>query len=379
MWNAEYIVAYDQGTSGVKAALVAMDGSLLGYANGTYPLYRPQPDYAEQDPEDYWSAICDATGKVLHATKADPAKARGVVFGAIWKSIIPVDREIRPLRRSMIWLDNRAVDEAAEINRKMGVKTYIPRDYWAKLLWLRNHEPEIYDAAYKIIGVNSYFGWKATGNLVTNISDSFVYAHNASQQTLYDRIFEGTGITKDKFVNWVTSSTEIGKLTATAAEELGLKAGIPVFAGSGDIQAITIGSGGSVPGKVHAYFGSSGWMGMLSEFGAPRARVSPLNETYNVEIGAMRIGLVLNWMIDQVYHQEKCTMGDGIFAHINREIAEIPAGSGGLLSVPFLFGGPGGADYLHERASFINVNAGHDRRHMLRAVMEGVQPSRQYG
>lgn len=372
MLQTEYIVAYDQGTSGVKAAIVGMDGALIACASGTYPLYRPKASYAEQDPEEYWAAICDATAKVVLKAQVDPSKARGMVFGAIWKSVIPVDKDIRPLRRSIIWLDSRAVKEADEINKRIGEDWYLPMDYWPKLLWLYRNEPEIYDRAYKIIGVNSYLGWKATGNLATNISDSFVFAHSPAQQEIYDRALSGTGITKDKFVDWVSSSAEVGKLTAKAADELGLRAGIPVFAGSGDIQAIAIGSGGGIPGKVHAYFGSSGWMGVVSPFGEPWPKLSPLNEQYNVNIAGMKVGLALNWLVEQLYNQEKASMGDGVMAYIDQEAGKIPAGSEGLLSIPFLYGGPHGGDYRNERATFFNLKDVHTRAHMIRALMEGI-------
>ena len=232
MYQSEYIVSYDHGTSGVKAALISLDGMLIDYATEVYPLYQEQPRHAEQNPEDYWAAICRATAKVMEKTQADPKLAKGLVFAAIWKSIIPVDENIRPLRRSLIWLDSRAVEEAEEINRQLGENLYLPSDYWAKLYWFYKNEREIYDKAYKIIGVNTYFGWKTTGNLVTNVSDSFVFGHDAEQQAVYDRVLDWFGLDKNKFVPSVACSAEIGKLHAAAAAELGLVEGIPVFAGA---------------------------------------------------------------------------------------------------------------------------------------------------
>ena len=149
----EYILTYDQGTSGVKAALVSLRGEMSGCVTETYPLYSLYPGYAEQDPEDYWKAICKATAELFRQTGISPRCVRGLVFGAIWKSIIPVDRDIRPLRRSLIWLDSRARKEADKINDRLGGNQYMPNDYWAKLLWLYDNEPQIYEKAYKIIGV----------------------------------------------------------------------------------------------------------------------------------------------------------------------------------------------------------------------------------
>jgi len=372
MYQSEYVIAYDQGTSGLKAALITLDGALIACATEAYPLYRPAPGYAEQDPDDYWDAVCRTTVAVMKKAQANPANARGIVFCAIWKSLIPVDRDIRPLRRSLIWLDSRAVDEADEINRRIGEERYVPADYWPKLLWFYKHERHIYDACYKIIGVNTYLGWKATGELVTNISDSFIFAHSAAQQAVYDHALEGTGISKEKFVPWVESSSSIGKLHDRAAVEMGLVPGIPVFAGSGDIQAIAIGAGSGAPGKIHAYFGSSGWVGMLQEYGKPTPRISPLNQQYNVDaIGGIKASLSLNWAIDQFYHDEKEKLQDGIFTFLEEELKQIPAGSDGLLVVPSLFGGTT-AQTRNERASFVRVSDKHTRAHLVHGVMEGV-------
>ena len=134
----EYIASYDIGTSGVKVVLLDMDGNAAGTAAAPYRLLRPQPAWAEQVPEEYWSGVCSVTHTVLHNTGIRPGSVKAIVFCTQWKAAIPVDRDGNVLHNAVIWLDRRADKEAELINQRLGRPGFLrEQEYWPRLMWFR--------------------------------------------------------------------------------------------------------------------------------------------------------------------------------------------------------------------------------------------------
>lgn len=227
----QFVIAYDFGTSGVKAVLISFSRQVKATANGTYNLYVPQEGYAEQDPEEYWSAVCDTTKTVLHENDIDASQICGIVFGTMWKGIIPVSADGEVLCRSIIWLDTRAEEQANKINCALDTDKYSGADYWPKLMWLKENKPEIVDKAQMILEVNAFLKWKATGECVSDISNNFAKSFDENIDSQYEELFNIIGIDRNKFPRWAGSEEKVGEITAKAAQELGLLEGTPVFAG----------------------------------------------------------------------------------------------------------------------------------------------------
>ena len=267
--DQRYVLAYDLGTSGVKGALVNMQGEVIDTATADYLLYTPQPNWAEQDPEQYWQGVCEVTRQVLKKAGAAPESVAGMAFGTQWKGIIPVDKDGKVLHNSIIWLDARAVDQAKRLNEKFGEGLFAASDYWPKLMWLQENEPECIENAQLILEANSFLKWKATGAGAIDISNCFVRSFDPKVEKLYEEILEFAGIPQEKFPGYVRAQDLVGHVTEKAAAELGLVPGIPVFGGNSDIQAIAVGAGCSDIGGVHMYFGSSGWVGREGSPGLP--------------------------------------------------------------------------------------------------------------
>lgn len=370
MKERQFVIAYDLGTSGVKVALVTMDGEVFGTATADYPLYVEQENWAEQDSELYWVGVCKGTKEALAKYGVDPANVQGLAFGTQWKGIIPVDKNGKVLRNSIIWLDSRAGDQAKRLNEHFGKEMFCAGDYWPKLMWLRENCPEIYEEAEVIHEANSFLKWKATGECAMDITNCFVRSFDPELQQFYSDILDFAGLELSKFPKWVHSHALVGRVTEGAAEEMGLLAGTPVFGGCGDIPAMAIGSGGS-----HIYMGTSGWIA----YNAPHESlpsdlpmVSPFDETTDItESGMNAVCLAFNWAVNRFYMGESAELQDGVFEIVNKDVAEIPAGSEGLIAMPWFYGE---CEPLNEkvRGTFINLGAQHDRRHMVRAVMEGI-------
>lgn len=373
MDSKQFVIAYDLGTSGVKVALVSMEGDVLATSTANYPLYVEHEGWAEQDPELYWDRVCQVTKAVIAKSALDPANAAGMAFSTMWKGIIPVDKDGKVLHHSIIWLDCRSVEQAARLNTRFGEGRFAPSDYWPKLLWLKDNKPEILEQAEMVLEVNSFLKWKATGVAAVDISNNFIHSFDDELDNFYTEVMDFCGIDKAKFPKWVDASDFVGNVTESAAEELGLVPGIPVYAGCSDISAIAIGSGCTKLGHVHLYFGSSGWVGHSLPHSTKELFVSPFDTVRDISIDSMQaIGLAFNWVVDRLYGHEKEVMGDGVYDFINEEIAQIPAGSDGVIATPWFYGERQPILSENSRGSFMNLAATHDRRHMARSILESI-------
>lgn len=369
----EFVFSYDLGTSGVKAALVTLEGRVVETATADYALHIPAPDMAEQDPADYWEGVCTATKLVLRKTGASPESVAGIAFGTQWKGIIPIDKEGRVMHRSIIWMDARGAAEAELLNAHFGTDAFSASDLWPRLWWLRRNKPHLIDDAAVILEANGYLKWRATGNFALDIGDCVVRSHDAAQEDFYREILALCEVPQEKFPRLVDAHEQVGTLTEGAAAEMGLVAGIPVFGGNSDIGAVAVGAGEGTAGGVHAYFGSSGWIGYVVPHKSREVYIAPLDRERDIALFSNRaIGLSFNWAVDRFYGAEKAAIGGRVFAFVDNDINDIPAGSAGVLATPWFYGDRPPLLGDEARASFLNLGAEHDRRHMTRAVLEGV-------
>ena len=370
----ELIASYDFGTSGVKAVLVDGSGKVKGYSSESYPLLSPQPGWAEQVPGDYWTAVCKATRAVVAQTGVRSDQIKGLVFGAMWKGIIPIDRYGNELHNCIIWLDGRAGKQARELNERMGTQRFCAQDYWPKLMWLRDERPEIYEKSVYILENNAYLKYKATGKMASDLSNCFTSSTKPELNEEYGRIVQAAALDADKFPPCVDPWENVGGITASAAVELGLCEGTPVFGGCGDIPAIAVGSGSGALGAAHLYLGSSGWLGLT---GASRTEVTAeayqsLDREKEILLYTLQSACMsFDWAISLLYAREKEELGSDVYRVVNEDVSKVPPGSEGLIATTWLHGE---RPPLSEtaRAMFFNLNARHRREHCLNAMMEAV-------
>lgn len=365
-----YVLAYDFGTSGAKCVLVTAEGKLLSSATAGYPLYTDGgPNWAEQAPEDYWQAVCRTTKEVL--TGIDPAAVAGIAFGTMWKGIIPIDKHGNVLRRAILWMDGRASSQTQKLIARFGVLPG-PVDYWSKLLWLRENEPEILENAEWVLETNAYLKWRATGELTVDISNNYAHSFDPKLDAFYEELFAFMDIPREKFPRYVKAWDLVGRVTEQAATELGVEPGTPVFGGNNDFQGVATGAGCSGMGDVHAYFGSSGWIGIIVPH-EDTCATAPLDPDRSVCTAGMKaVGLSQNWMVRNLYADEYAQMGDRVFSLIDHDAAKIPAGSEGLMATPWLYGEYYPNGDLNTGGCFLNLRYHHTRSHMVRAMMESI-------
>lgn len=366
-----YVIAGDLGTSGVKIVLVSMEGSILATATEQYALYTNASNHAEQEPEEYWQAVCRATARV-RSNQWAAEDCAGIAFGTQWKGIIPIDADGKVLRRSIIWMDKRAIEEAKELNEAMGEPLFCESDYWPKLLWFRKHEPELYERSVHILEANSFLKWKATGVMVSDITNCYTRAYSASKQAFYDKVLACAGLDPEKFPPLCTSTDLVGHLTAEAAAQLQLLEGTPVFGGCCDIPGLAIGSGCAGPGAVHTYFGTSAWVGAITPHDPSVVYCPPLDKEHDVSFYGLGIsvGPSTQWVVDTLFAEEKARYSTRLWPELDKLVAETAPGADRLLAAPWFFGARPPLAGGNARGLFLNLSSQHTRAHMLRALLE---------
>jgi len=384
---AKYIIAHDVGTSGDKAVLVDTEGHVHGKCFEPYKTHFPNPGWAEQEPVDWWNAVTRTTRLLLEQTGISPKDVLCITYATQMLGIIPMDSKEGPLRRAIIWLDNRAGEQAERLMRKflsprvfalIAGTTLCGKDGMPKLLWLKEEEPEIYNKMCCFLDVAGYLFYRSTGNMVMEWTGASVFGIDLKKKTWLDSIFKYVGLDPRKFPPLVRSIDKVGELTKEAAKECGLLQGTPVIAGAGDAPCAAVGSGAVGEGEGHVYLGTSGWVGVVTErmpqgkCGAATIHSADPNKAF-LFAETEAAGGCIQWIADEFYKAEKKDPNiPNVYALMDNEVAKIPPGSNYLLFTPWLFGERAPIDDCYVRASFLNLSAEHTREDLLRAVYEGV-------
>lgn len=385
-----YYMGIDIGTSGTKTVLFTAFGEAVASASAEYPLYQPQNGYAEQDPADWWNAVWQTAAAVMEKSGVDKREVKGIGLSGQMHGLVMLDREGKVLRRSIIWCDQRTAAECEEITRKVGREKLIAitanpalTGFTAsKILWVRNHEPEVYTRCAKILLPKDYIRFMLTGEFATEVSD-------ASGMQLLDvpgrcwsrEVLEKLDI-DEELLGRVYESPEItGRVTAEAALLTGLAEGTPVVGGAGDNAAAAVGTGVVEDGKAFTTIGTSGVVYAHSSKVAidPRGRVHTfccaVPGAWHVMGVTQGAGLSLKWLRDTACAGEcskAAAMGVDPYVVMDSEAAESPIGANRLLYLPYLMGERTPHLDPSARGVFFGLSAMHTRADLIRAVMEGV-------
>jgi xylulokinase len=238
-----YILAHDLGTTGDKATLFSSEGKLQGSVFSPYPTLYPRLGWAEQDPEQYWRAFCLSTQDLLAKSRIPAGQLAAVSFSGQMMAALPVDRQGRALRNSIIWADLRSTSQAESLSRRIDPDRVYrisghrlsPSYSAAKIMWIKENEPEVYKRTHKFLHAKDYLVGRLTGALLTDYSDASgmnlldITALRWSEETL-----EAAGIDADKLPEIVESTQVAGRISDEAAAACGLLSGTPVIVGGGD-------------------------------------------------------------------------------------------------------------------------------------------------
>ena len=380
---ADLILAHDLGTTGNKASLFDTRGNLVDSAFVGYTTDYPRPGWAEQHPEDWWQAVCGSTREMLSDSGRQASEIRVVSFSGEMMGCTPVDAAGRPLRSSIIWADQRAEAQADALAGRVGrERVYqitghrVSSNYTAaKVMWLRDHQPDLYAQTRKILQAKDYIAFKLTGAYATDYSD-------ASGTNLFDlrarrwsqEIVQAIGLDPDLLPPALPSSSVIGTVTRRAAGETGLSQGTPVVIGGGDGACATVGAGVVTPSDAYNYIGSSSWISFVSRepLYDPQQRTftfAHLDPDYVFPTGTMQCaGGSYDWL-------ERLLRGDAetkLYEEMEALAVDVEPGALGLVFLPYLIGERSPHWNPHARAAFVGLTMAHGRAEMARAVLEGV-------
>jgi xylulokinase len=375
------------GTGGNKAVLVDTEGNIQTSAFQAYPIHYPRPDWAEQEPEDWWNAVAATTRQVLALSGVAPQDVLAMTYTTQLLGIVPMGVDRQPMRPAIIWLDGRAPGQAERIMRRfLGRRVFAAiagaelsgKDGLPKLLWLKENEPQVYSGMTCFLDVNSYLIYRATGEIAFEWSCASAFGFDLKQKDWLRGVIRYIGLDLAKFPPLVRSIDQVGGLTAEAAAECGLQQGTPVFGGGGDVAGAAVGSGATGEGEGHIYLGTSGWIGVTtSKKTTGRHGIACLQSADPDKALLMAemetAGACLKWIADEFYQAEGSDPDvASVYALMDQEVERVPAGSDFLVYTPWLCGERAPVADTWVRSTFFNLSANHTREHLLRAVYEGV-------
>ena len=389
-----YLIGYDIGSSSVKASVVCAETGQC-VASAFYPkqeaeIIAHKPGWAEQDPESWWTYLKQCTQEVLQGVPATEVGAIGISYQM--HGLVCVDKDLKALRHSIIWCDSRAVPYGQEAFEALGsdycLTHYLnaPGNFTlAKLAWVKEHEPALFKRIYKVMLPGDYIGMRLTGEVCTTVSGlsegiAWDFKENQSAHALLKHF----GFPEEILPEIRPTFGEQGRVTASAAAELGLKAGIPVTYRAGDQPNNALSLGVLNPGEIASTAGTSGVVYGVNDQVSydPLSRVNIFAHV-NHEVAKPRLGVLLcingtgilnSWM------RRNLASPDISYAKMNVLASMAPIGADGVSILPF----GNGAERMLQNKEIgcsihgLNFNV-HDQRHLLRAAQEGIVFSFKYG
>ena len=388
-----YVIGVDIGTSGTKTVLFDEKGSVIASKTIEYPMYQPKNGYAEQDPSDWANAAIQTIKAVVAKSGVKKEDVKGIGLSGQMHGLVMLDKDNEVIRRSIIWCDQRTANEVDEMNRKLGREKLIEITAnpaltgWtaAKILWVKNNEPENYERCRHILLPKDYIRFVLTHEYATEVSDaSGMQLLNVPKRDWSDEIIDGLGLDRSMLGRVYESCEVTGGLTADIAEAVGLCEGTPVVGGAGDNAAAAVGTGVVEDGKAFTTIGTSGVVFAhtskisIDKLGRVHTCCAAVPNSWHVMGVTQGAGLSLKWFRDNFCNAEKETsemMGVDPYYLMDKEAAEVPIGSNRLLYLPYLMGERPPHLDPDARGVFFGLSAMHRKRDLLRAVMEGVSYS----
>ncbi|RPJ01088.1 MAG: xylulokinase, partial [Chloroflexi bacterium] len=375
----DVLLGIDVGTQSCKCVVLDANGELRGVGQARYGVQTPRPHWAEQDPETWWNAAVSAVREALQQALVPPIKVRGIGVTGQMHGVVLLNRRLEPLLPAIIWMDRRSANLCDIVQARVPRSTIIneaanrlsPGFAGASLAWLREVEPAVLSEVRAAIQPKDYLVLRLTGTLSSEPSDaSATWLYDIRQRRWSPTLTAACGVSPDILAPVSDSAAVVGRLHTEAAAALGLWDDVPVIAGAADQAAMLTGTGVVEPGRGAITLGTGGQITVVSAQPMidPDLRLNTFchavpNLWYTM--GAiLNGGMVLRWWRDIV--------GAQAYGDLLAEAALIPAGSEGLIFLPYLEGERTPHMDPDASGSFTGLTIRHGRAHMTRAILEGV-------
>lgn len=390
MCRESYILAHDLGTTGNKATLYDAQGELQSSHSCEYGTAYPHVNWAEQNPDDWWRAVCVSTNKIFEKSKVKPEAVKVISFSGQMMGALPVDKEGTPLRQAIIWADQRGVEQADHLRDRVGMETIYmitghrasPSYSAAKIMWIRDKEPELFKKTFKFLQAKDYMVLKLTGKFVTDYSDaSGTNLFDLRKKDWSEKILDRIGISMKVLPELHSSTSIVGEVMKEVAAESGLVAGTPVVIGGGDGSCAAVGAGVVNEKSAYNYLGSSSWVALATQEPIYDPKMRTFNwvhldpSLYSPNGTMQSAGGSLQWAKEELCSDEREAaeaLGLDPYELIDLEIAQSDKGAQNLLFLPYLLGERSPHWNPRARGAFIGLTRKHTKKDILRAILEGV-------
>ena len=375
-----YLLGIDVSTTATKAVLVDESGAVCGTGLAEYGLSMPQPLWSEQDPDLWWSATASAVPRALSAAGATGAEVEAVGLTGQMHGAVLLDGGGEVIRPAILWNDQRTSAECDEIRHRLGPATLIRitgndalTGFTApKLLWVRRHEPEHWRRLATVLLPKDEVRRRLTGEAATDVADgSGTLLFDLAARTWSRHVLDALELDPAWFPPIFEGPAVTGRISAAGAAATGLRAGTPVVAGGGDQAANAVGVGAVTPGITALSLGTSGVVFSTTErpIFEPRGRVHAFCHAVPGRWHLMSVMLSaagsLRWFRDAIAPGEE-------FGALAGSAEFVEAATDGLYFLPYLTGERSPHPDPQARGAFVGLTPAHDRRHLTRAVLEGV-------
>jgi xylulokinase len=366
-----YVIGIDSSTTATKAVVWDRDGRAISEGRSEFPLTMPRPGWHEQDPEDWWRSTCVAVALAMRTVDASGVEAICVTHQR--ETFACLDEDGRPVRPAIVWMDVRATAQVEalgsdDVHRTTGKPAdTTPALY--KLLWLREHEPESLERTRWVVDVHAFLVHRLTGSWRTTTACADPLGVLDIQRLDWsDDLLARVGLAREHMPTLVGPGEVIGELAPTVAEELGVRAGVPVVGGAGDGQAAGLGANATGRGSAYLNLGTAVVAGTMSARyrwdRAFRTLVGAVPGTYAMETLLQGGTYTVNWFRERIAAQD--------VEQLEAAAARVAPGADGLLLVPYWASAQTPYWDPAARGILFGLAGHHGKEHMFRSLMEGI-------
>ena len=374
------LLGIDIGTSSTKAVLIDATGKLLGKAQSEYEIDSPRPGWAEQHPETWWLAVKTTVSAVVANNQPASRDILGLGLSGQMHGTVLLDEKRSLLRPAVIWADRRSQKQCQAVSEVLGKErlrelagnSISPGFMAATLLWLKENEPGTFSRVATVFLPKDYVRFKLTGEVGTEVTDaSSSLLLDVKRRTWSKELLRLIGVLPEQLPPLHESQDIVGTLSRSAAEDLGVAAGIPVVAGGGDQSMAAIGNGVVEEGIALSTIGTGGQLFTPTKTFKtdPELRIHSFCHAapgmWHLMGAILSAGLSLKWFRDKFCRQAS-------YGEIDEMAKSVPVGSEGLIFLPYLLGERSPHLDPSARGCFVGLTIHHSLGHLARAVMEGV-------
>jgi xylulokinase len=375
-----YFIGVDTSTTATKALLMDERGLVLGVASNEYPFETPQPLWSEQDPSLWWHATAESIRQVLAKTGVDATAVKGIGLTGQMHGLVLLDENGEVLRPAILWNDQRTGPQCDAIRLKLGRERLIQitgndalTGFTApKILWVQEHEPEIWELARHILLPKDYVRYKLTGVFASDrAGGAGTILFDLAKRDWSPEVLAALDIPTEYLPKTYEGTEVTGSLSPAVADELGLPANIPVYGGGGDQAAAAVGTGAVRAGVVSLSLGTSGvvFAATDSPFIEPEGRLHAF--CHSVPDKWHLMGVMLSAAGSLRWYRDTFAP-DTDYDTLLKPAADVPAGCDGLFFLPYLTGERTPHPDPLARGAFVGLTVRHGFSHLTRAVLEGV-------